>query len=542
MQDSISGISSDEIVDNPKLLDNPSSSNSAVPKDDVFGIVTTAIETQTTDSLFVEPSKNSLQSHDFRPTTFHQPTSCDLCFQFIWELMGCSTLSNKLWFGYTVITTQECAYDVHYGCKAFVSTKCYPKGALFELDSAKPSKSIQQKSTLVSSKPPAIDSTESIKSRHVSRSSIQESNTLVSELLVKALQESDKAEQQLKDLNPPLGVMTMLEVNSKFVARQGPLIWIQNTATDIIMWRNPVTTVWFILGYILVCTSPILFSILPQIGILYVITTSYLDRVKKLSMGETIPPPDTPHKITMTNTQYLAHLQHIQNTMLSMVSAYDSGYTFYLALNWSDPDKTNRMLYSTLVSMLISILVFSLIPFHQVLLWGGVGLFAANTAIIKAAGITLTPVILDKLQKQVLTFKKHIHTVRQTESTTTNIEVIIFENQRWWAGMGFVPLLLHIERPAWSDATGLLPLPPKNAYQLPSKTETVKVDKNGHEVRKQQTWKWVDDTWEVDMKWTHVNSEGWQFCNQTWQDPRAKPSLGSFTRRRKWIRRMHMVQ
>ena len=152
-------------------------------------------------------------------------------------------------------------------------------------------------------------------------------------------------------------------------------------------------------------------------------------------MGETIPPPDTPHKITMTNTQYLAHLQHIQNTMLSMVSAYDSGYTFYLALNWSDPDKTNRMLYSTLVSMLISILVFSLIPFHQVLLWGGVGLFAANTAIIKAAGITLTPVILDKLQKQVLTFKKHIHTVRQTESTTTNIEVIIFENQRWWAGM-----------------------------------------------------------------------------------------------------------
>ena len=48
------------------------------------------------------------------------------------------------------------------------------------------------------------------------------------------------------------------------------------------------------------------------------------------------------------------------------------------------------------------------------------------------------------------------------------MEIVIYENQRWWLGQGWVDKTLSSERANWSDLTGHMYLP-KGAVRTPGK-------------------------------------------------------------------------
>ncbi|KAJ3176516.1 peroxisome- protein [Geranomyces variabilis] len=99
------------------------------------------------------------------------------------------------------------------------------------------------------------------------------------------------------------------------------------------------------------------------------------------------------------------------------------------------------------------------------------------------------------------------------------VTVSLFENQRWWAGPGWIAHLLSQERTPWSDAAGTVAYPPPTEYQVP------------------QGWAWVDD-WRIDGEWFATDSEGWVYSDHKWMMPTPHAGLNSLTRRRRWVRTM----
>ena len=233
----------------------------------------------------------------------------------------------------------------------------------------------------------------------------------------------------------------------------------------------------------------------------------------------------------MTNADYVANLAQIQNTMGMVSDAYDAGYNVYKMLDWSDPDTTFNMIQILSASMVGTWLVLYLVPWNYLLLFGGVGIFIANTAVFKAASLTLTPVLMTQVQKSVEKARAALKKARDNGDAVT--PVIIFENQRWWAGTGFVPFLLAQERAPWTDESGLVALAPKDLYELPDEKSDDGIPRK---------WEWADEDWTIDFTWAPaLDDAGWEYCNNSWEERKGYRAMGSFTRHRKWIRNMKLV-
>ncbi|KAJ1945020.1 hypothetical protein GGF37_001908 [Kickxella alabastrina] len=109
--------------------------------------------------------------------------------------------------------------------------------------------------------------------------------------------------------------------------------------------------------------------------------------------------------------------------------------------------------------------------------------------------------------------------------------VSVFENQRWWLGLGWIPRLGSGERGKWSDESG------KQGYASLSDF----LPGAGYE--------WADgggggdgDGWEIDREWALPvvpDDEGWVYTDNFWKRPAQGASpVSSYTRRRKWVRRV----
>ena len=122
------------------------------------------------------------------------------------------------------------------------------------------------------------------------------------------------------------------------------------------------------------------------------------------------------------------------------------------------------------------------------------------------------------------------------------IVVINFNFYRWWAGVGWQEAVLPHERNAWSDETGAITLASKETYRLPTVHDYPDLDDYIREYSSKGFFEWVDDNWELDFEWSAVDREGWEYCNQVWTNPRESRGMGSFTRRRKWVRHMKLIQ
>jgi hypothetical protein len=141
-------------------------------------------------------------------------------------------------------------------------------------------------------------------------------------------------------------------------------------------------------------------------------------------------------------------------------------------VDWRDEDETMHLVYYIVFSAFAAVVLSRLIPINILCLIGGLSLFIKNTAFFQAAQTTLQPVVMKGLQENVDYVREAISNVSRATSragagvSTTSVQ--IFENQRWWSGLGWINHLLKSERPAFSDETGGVSKASKENYALPS--------------------------------------------------------------------------
>jgi Integral peroxisomal membrane peroxin len=212
-------------------------------------------------------------------------------------------------------------------------------------------------------------------------------------------------------------------------------------------------------------TNTWLIPVLPQLIMLFLMSKFYQIRAETMMQGKPLPEPHfpgTPPKIAMTSADTFESLQQIQNTMGVYSDMYDAGYELYRLMDWSSPEKSTLLFQALFGSIVATWIVNYLIPINIIALVGGVSVFLANTAIFKASSRTLTPVLYDQLSYAKAVLKRQF----KRGDTEWITPVVLHENQRWWAGLGFSPALLSGERSPWTDEAGL-PQLPKDLYSLP---------------------------------------------------------------------------
>ncbi|KAL1924611.1 uncharacterized protein VTP21DRAFT_4265 [Calcarisporiella thermophila] len=133
----------------------------------------------------------------------------------------------------------------------------------------------------------------------------------------------------------------------------------------------------------------------------------------------------------------------------------------------------------------------------------------------------------------------------------------LFENQRWWVGVGWTSMLLPTERPSWSDeydeATN-----PKEQFQLPPPTTSLTASPTQPEfmIQTRTEWQWVDPEWRVSIPEPHekktekkrvrkedlADADGWEYADNYWRGFKGRSTVRSYTRRRRWVRSARLVE
>ncbi|KAJ3024352.1 hypothetical protein HKX48_000027 [Thoreauomyces humboldtii] len=459
--------------------------------------------------------------HNFEATTYNKPTYCDACDKFLWGLVKQGA------------QCKNCGYNVHRKCQHIVSFACtgtrgtysddhdhddettdvVPYGLSGDADASgrtlvmrrKSEPAVPGKAITAPRKPPTKRTQTNRDDREMS---------IVQELMTNTAVNSAAMERAAKE--PPLNLLTTTPKNfTRFVTRLGPVVNFQDDVTEVLTWQNPPKTVIVMVTYIFLCIYPTLLIVAPQMLLIYMIMRNYYQKAKKDAVGSK----------TSGNVQYLKNMQFIQNSMGMFCEGYEDVKKSSKVLDWSNEEETIHVLKVAVASMFGVIVVVRMIPFNYIMLLGGVAVFLQNTALFRAASTTLPPVLMKKLQSQVDSIREAIREARKAGDGSF-VTVTLFENQRWWAGLGWIPHLLRSERGPWSDETGQITRAAKEDFQLPQEGE----------------WQWADDAWRLDVGWSDVDEQGWKYTDHSWENGKTKAAMSSLTRRRMWVRKMRLLK
>ncbi|KAJ3156326.1 hypothetical protein HDU89_004108 [Geranomyces variabilis] len=471
--------------------------------------------------------------HNFETTTYSKPTYCDACDKFLWGLAKQGAQCKNCGFN----AHRKCQHTVTVPCSGSFTTRDYSDRAehtqeivLHHHDGgaanggSKYSSDSESDRTLVTRRksepavPAGLASTAPRKpptKRSATDRAQEKEMSIVQELITNTAMNSAAMQKAAKE--PPLNLLTTTPKNfTRFVSRLGPVVSFQEDVIEVLTWQNPPKTVIVMVTYIFLCIYPTLLIVAPQMLLIYMIMRNYYAKAKKEAVGQK----------TSGNVQYLKNMQFIQNSMGMFCEAYEDVKKNSKALDWSNEEETIHILKIAVGSMFGVIFVVRMIPFNYLMLLGGVAMFLQNTALFRAASTTLPPVLMKKLQTQVDNIRDAIRDARKAGDGST-VTVTLFENQRWWAGLGWIPHLLRSERGPWSDETGQISRAPKEVYELPQDCGE---------------WTWCEDDWRLDVGWSDVDEQGWQYTDHVWSNAKTKAAMSSLTRRRMWVRRMRLVK
>ena len=264
------------------------------------------------------PTSGMLSKHNFDVCTFSKPTFCDFCSNFIWGLQK---------QGYSCTS---CGFNAHKKCQSLAISSCNP------------------------------DHYHAPK-REPESPSLKAEKDLVKSLFAETQAQSRKLNSMLDTVNPALSIPIFLKNNTRFVARQTPMIWMTETIIKLITWDSIPTTLIFLLTYTIICLNPIILSILPQLVLLSIVIKSYYIRADLLMTGKPLPKPHpigTPPTLNPSFNEQKLALQNIQNLMGQVSDVYDTVFNLYKMCDWSDPKVTLEMTYKILGSSLGSLILF----------------------------------------------------------------------------------------------------------------------------------------------------------------------------------------
>ncbi|KAI9183121.1 hypothetical protein H9P43_004038 [Blastocladiella emersonii ATCC 22665] len=362
------------------------------------------------------------------------------------------------------------------------------------------------------------------------------------------------ARQELKPREAPLNLLTTTPKNmTRFVSRTGGVHAFEMGVKDVLSWRNKTMTMLVLSVFTLVCLYPMVVVVAPQVLIIHHMAVGYYEHTKAKAKREAAGKKVSAPKIDMDPTpklkpaEYRDNMQFIQNSMSQFADAFDAIRNY---LNWDLPENATTFLKVVASSTIPAMALFYYVPLNHLVLAVGWLVFVGNTPLVIAMRETLTPVLLEVLNENWVFAKglvkqwpevMKVKPKRRSRGANgggatgsrSNSEVgappeegqymvAIYENQRWWLGLGFINYLLTSERPAWSDYSGSIPLPPRASYAPPPGFD------------------FLDDDWHVDRQWSVAgpDNDGWVYSDHLWGNPRSAAGVGSLTRRRKWVRRV----
>ncbi|KAF9111751.1 hypothetical protein BGX27_004476 [Mortierella sp. AM989] len=129
----------------------------------------------------------------------------------------------------------------------------------------------------------------------------------------------------------------------------------------------------------------------------------------------------------------------------------------------------------------------------------------------------------------------------EEDHATMYYKFVLYENQRWWLGLEWTPMMLPNDRAPWTD-DHTEPTQSKSAFQLPPPHvahEAIPGQPN-KVLRKSQEWQWLDPHWRL-KNGSDLETDGWEYANNHWQNWSSKARRGTYTRRRAWERTAKLI-
>ncbi|KAI7875153.1 hypothetical protein K492DRAFT_136830 [Lichtheimia hyalospora FSU 10163] len=216
----------------------------------------------------------------------------------------------------------------------------------------------------------------------------------------------------------------------------------------LLSWDKPLDTMVAMVGYIIVCMYPRLLLLAPHAILLHLLLTSYQKQQDLLKIRREGSP------------EYLRNMQNLQNMMGEISHLYDTASAYQHYIDWSDEKLTLSILQATLASAVALGVIVWWIPLRLCALVGGCSLFLANTRFAKYCWRELGPDAMIYAQEmfhgasnsyterqQHQQPLKHVQQSQEQGTGQNNdeqVQVSLYENQRWWPGTGFAPQVILI--------------------------------------------------------------------------------------------------
>ncbi|KAJ3030275.1 peroxisome- protein [Rhizophlyctis rosea] len=315
-----------------------------------------------------------------------------------------------------------------------------------------------------------------------------------------------------------LNLFSMPKHFSKFVNRLTPLVRAHDEFVDILTWRDTFKSGMALMAYALMCIYPTLIFVMPHLILIHYILRAHQQTVA--------PQPQSPTTTESTDNppshQYRRNMQFLQTNMARYSEIYDLILTNRHIVTWNDRALTSKILKLTCASLVVTIITLKLADFRYIMLVLGSGLFLQNNALFGGLALSIISVVMDKVQGRGTVVAESVSAAGQQGRDGDGV-CVVFENQRWWAGLGWIPHLLATERAAWTSEDPKVLCPPKDGFPVPAGASG--------------PCAWLDDDWVLDREWTQQDGEGWVYTDYNWRHPRESGFPTAFTRRRRWLRR-----
>ncbi|KAH7885544.1 hypothetical protein F5I97DRAFT_1810990 [Phlebopus sp. FC_14] len=333
----------------------------------------------------------------------------------------------------------------------------------------------------------------------------------------------------------PLSLPIMTSNFRRFVARVGPVFWLQDRIEEVILWKKGWrrTVVW-LTAYAFLCYFPRMILLIPHILLLGVMLAYY-------------PNPgaqSVPLNVGEGTVDWQANIQAIQNLMGAFSDVHDAIFPLLPLLldasthpTFTATPRPSRRRFSLPYTRCLPSIHVTLIPSKL-----GSLVFLSPRHVQNILTHTLTPAQIKTTLRRIIDNDRLSDYAWAAPMCT----VELWENERWiedaksgggtssrtWSKLNLRPS----ERAPWTRG--------RDGWSGV-----------GGEVSSNLTfslapgWAFVEtEGWRPDLegRWVYENegvegTDGWTYSTDTWSQPRssARPGDGWVTRRRRWVRRVY---
>ncbi|KAI9206137.1 integral peroxisomal membrane peroxin-domain-containing protein [Polychytrium aggregatum] len=471
--------------------------------------------------------------HVFQLHSYLSPTNCDYCGHILWGLV------------HQGLQCTSCRMNVHPRCSGMVThvacssqsvrsmSRAHTLNKRSSISSLTKDDPIVAPSEDAAAKAEALTASAPVQPATASSSSfstLSSVGVLTKKLVrnakaglpsAKPESSSSSSSSSLSSLSDPapLNLLTTTPKNFlRFVNTVGPLVELHSEVIGILTWKNPSKSFLCWISILFFCLHPKICIFLPQTVVASFIAYKYCVRATQ------------PAQTGADNSvEYRRNMQFIQNLMSLTSDGIEQARSVVQKLDWSDEQQTQQILIYALASLPLNYVIYATVPLNVVV--GVVATLALfyNTFLFQALVDTSMRIFTNQITPRVDDALRNVISMSGLKPSVDSkvYTISVFENQRWWLGLGWIPHLLESERAAWSDEAGIVRYAAKDSFSLPRENNV--------------EWTWVEPTWTVSNSWAGhfgTDPEGWQYTDNVWSNQSSTPSVSTFTRRRMWIRQM----